>query len=159
MTRMSTRGSLETLVHEVWTACRRNTRPRLESLAQRIDTKATWNDLVLPADETTQLREITAQIQHRSQVYDNWGFRAKNNRGLGVSVLFAGESGTGKTMAAEVIANALKLDLYRIDLSAVVNKYIGETEKNLRKLFDAATTAERSCSSTKPIRCLANARR
>ena len=126
------------LPHQIWNACRRSTRPRLESLAQRIDAKATWEDLVLPADESTQLREIAAQIQHRSQVYDNWGFRAKNNRGLGVSVLFAGESGTGKTMAAEVIANALRLDLYRIDLSAVVNKYIGETEKNLRRLFDAA---------------------
>ncbi len=124
--------------HSCWSACRRATRPRLDALAQRIDARATWDDLVLPSDETQQLREITDQIQHRSRVYDDWGFRAKHNRGLGVSVLFAGESGTGKTMAAEVIANDLQLDLYRIDLSAVVNKYIGETEKNLRKLFDAA---------------------
>ncbi|MBC8115460.1 MAG: ATP-binding protein, partial [Candidatus Saccharimonas sp.] len=124
--------------HYSWTACRRATRPRLDALAQRIDARATWDDLVLPDDETQQLREIADQIQHRSRVYDDWGFRAKHNRGLGVSVLFAGESGTGKTMAAEVIANDLQLDLYRIDLSAVVNKYIGETEKNLRKLFDAA---------------------
>ena len=122
----------------IWTACRQSTRPRLDALAQRIDSRATWNDLVLPADETQQLREIAEQIQHRSRVYDDWGFRAKHNRGLGVSVLFAGESGTGKTMAAEVIANDLQLDLYRIDLSAVVNKYIGETEKNLKRLFDAA---------------------
>ena len=72
------------------------------------------------------------------RVYDDWSFRQRMNRGLGISALFAGESGTGKTMAAEVIANDLHLNLYRIDLSAVVSKYIGETEKNLRRLFDAA---------------------
>lgn len=136
----TTSGDLEgqSLRDRFWNGCRKGTRPRLDVLAQRIDAKATWNDLVLPADEALQLREIADQIHHRGRVYDDWGFRAKHNRGLGVSVLFAGESGTGKTMAAEVIANALQLDLYRIDLSAVVNKYIGETEKNLRKLFDAA---------------------
>jgi SpoVK/Ycf46/Vps4 family AAA+-type ATPase len=84
------------------------------------------------------LREITAQVGQRNKVYDEWGFCRKLNRGFGISVLFAGDSGCGKTMAAEVIANELRLDLYRIDLSAVVNKYIGETEKNLRRLFDAA---------------------
>jgi SpoVK/Ycf46/Vps4 family AAA+-type ATPase len=77
-------------------------------------------------------------VAHRAEVYDTFGFRDRMNRGLGISVLFAGESGTGKTMAAEVLASALRLMLYRIDLSAVVSKYIGETEKNLRKLFDAA---------------------
>jgi SpoVK/Ycf46/Vps4 family AAA+-type ATPase len=77
-------------------------------------------------------------VAHRAAVYDTFGFRDRMNRGLGISVLFAGESGTGKTMAAEVLADALGLMLYRIDLSAVVSKYIGETEKNLRKLFDAA---------------------
>jgi SpoVK/Ycf46/Vps4 family AAA+-type ATPase len=84
------------------------------------------------------LRQIADQVGQRSKVYETWGFRRKMNRGLGISALFAGESGTGKTMAAEVIANDLHLNLYRIDLSAVVSKYIGETEKNLRKLFDAA---------------------
>jgi hypothetical protein len=122
----------------LWTACCKFSRPRIDSLAQRIDAKATWDDLVLPEDQLAQLREITGQVRHRSRVYDDWGFRSRSNRGLGISVLFAGESGTGKTMAAEVIANDLQLDLYRIDLSAVVNKYIGETEKNLRRLFDAA---------------------
>jgi SpoVK/Ycf46/Vps4 family AAA+-type ATPase len=84
------------------------------------------------------LRQIAAQVDARWRVYDEWGFRARMNRGLGISALFAGESGTGKTMAAEVLARALGLDLYRIDLSSVVSKYIGETEKNLRRVFDAA---------------------
>lgn len=122
----------------LWDACLLRTRPRLDTLAQRLDAKATWDDLVLPEAETNLLRQIVAQVRHRSTVYDEWGFRDRMNRGLGVNALFAGESGTGKTMAAEVIANELRLNLYRIDLSAVVSKYIGETEKNLRKLFDAA---------------------
>jgi hypothetical protein len=121
-----------------WRACRMATRPRLESLAQRLEPAATWDDLVLPTETAALLHQVTAQVRHRLQVYDEWGFRAKMNRGLGISALFAGESGTGKTMAAEVLANDLQLDLYRIDLSAVVSKYIGETEKNLRRLFDAA---------------------
>lgn len=122
----------------IWQACLDKTRPRLENLAQRIDVKATWEDIVLPAEEMTLLHHIADQVRQRSRVYDDWGFRRKLNRGLGVSALFAGESGTGKTMAAEVIAHDLQLHLYRIDLSAVVSKYIGETEKNLRQLFDAA---------------------
>lgn len=122
----------------LWAACLEKTRPHLDNLAQRIDVKATWDDIVLPDEETALLHQIADQVRQRSQVYDDWGFRQKMNRGLGVNALFAGESGTGKTMAAEVIANDLHLHLYRIDLSAVVSKYIGETEKNLRKLFDAA---------------------
>jgi SpoVK/Ycf46/Vps4 family AAA+-type ATPase len=110
----------------------------LDSLAQRLDPKATWDDIVLPAEETNLLYQIAEQIRRRSRVYQEWGFHKRMNRGMGISALFAGESGTGKTMAAEVIANDLQLNLYRIDLSAVVNKYIGETEKNLRRLFDAA---------------------
>jgi SpoVK/Ycf46/Vps4 family AAA+-type ATPase len=84
------------------------------------------------------LKQVCAQARARNTVYLDWGFARKMNRGFGISALFAGDSGTGKTMAAEVIANELRLNLYRIDLSAVVNKYIGETEKNLRALFDAA---------------------
>jgi hypothetical protein len=122
----------------LWDACLRATRPRLDALAQRLDPVATWDDIVLPPTEISLLRQIAAQIGQRSTVYDDWGFRRKMNRGLGISALFAGQSGTGKTMAAEVIANELRLNLYRIDLSAVVSKYIGETEKNLRRLFDAA---------------------
>ncbi|MFO1434144.1 MAG: ATP-binding protein [Candidatus Competibacteraceae bacterium] len=122
----------------LWQLCLDRTRPRLEQLAQRLDPRATWDDIVLPLEQLAVLRQIAAQVGQRARVYDDWGFRRKMNRGLGISALFAGVSGTGKTMAAEVIASALRLNLYRIDLSAVVSKYIGETEKNLRRLFDAA---------------------
>ena len=126
------------LPNKLWDACLLNTRPRLDALAQRLDPKATWDDIVLPPGEIDLLKQIADQVGQRSKVYEDWGFSKKMNRGLGINALFAGESGTGKTMAAEVIANELRLNLYRIDLSAVVSKYIGETEKNLRRLFDAA---------------------
>ena len=122
----------------VWNACLAMTRPRLDVLAQNIKPKATWDDIVLPESELSLLRQIAGQVGHRHTVYEDWGFAAKRTRGLSINALFAGESGTGKTMAAEVIANDLRLNLFRIDLSAVVSKYIGETEKNLRRLFDAA---------------------
>jgi hypothetical protein len=130
--------SASSIQERLWVACLSRTRPRLDRLAQRIEPKATWKELVLPGEQLSLLREIAEQVRHRSTVYDAWGFRNIMNRGFGISALFAGESGTGKTMAAEVIANELSINLYRIDLSAVVNKYIGETEKNLRRLFDAA---------------------
>ncbi|HZS87707.1 MAG TPA: ATP-binding protein [Chloroflexota bacterium] len=126
------------LVERLWNAARSQARPRLEDLAQRLVPLATWDDLVLPDAERRLLEDVAAQVQHRATVYETWGFGAVSNRGLGISSLFAGASGTGKTMAAEVLANALHLDLYRIDLSNVVSKYIGETEKNLRRVFDAA---------------------
>lgn len=123
---------------ELWGACLAATRPRMESLAERLDPKASWNDIVLPTAESTALHQLADQVRFRGMVYDGWGFRRKMVRGLGISALFAGPSGSGKTMAAEVLANELGLSLYRIDLSAVVSKYIGETEKNLRKVFDGA---------------------
>jgi len=123
---------------KVWDACCSLTRPRLDLLALRIEPKATWDDLVLPQEALGLLHQIAAQVRGRHQVYEEWGYAKTMTRGLGISALFAGESGTGKTMAAEVLAKELRLALYRIDLSAVVSKYIGETEKNLRKLFDAA---------------------
>ena len=123
---------------DLWQACRIAARAGMEQLAQRIDAKADWDQLVLPPAQNALLHQITDQVAYRNRVYEDWGFREQMNRGLGINALFAGESGTGKTMAAEVIANELKLDLFRIDISAVVSKYIGETEKNLRKLFDAA---------------------
>lgn len=124
--------------HPVWQACLAATRQRLDALAQPLNPKATWDDLVVPLDAADLLHQIAGQVRQRSTVYETWGFRQRMNRGLGISVLFAGDSGTGKTMAAEVLANDLQLNLYRIDLSSVVSKYIGETEKNLRRLFDAA---------------------
>lgn len=123
---------------KLWDACLQASRPQMDALAQRLNPLATWEDLVLPADELGLLRQIAGQVSNRMAVFEEGGFGERMNRGFGISALFAGESGTGKTMAAEVIANALRLNLYRIDLSAVVSKYIGETEKNLRKLFDAA---------------------
>jgi hypothetical protein len=126
------------LPERLWQACLVHTRPRLDKLAQRIAPVATWEDIVLPEDQLRALRHIADQVAQRSTVYDAWGFRRRSSGGLGITVLFSGESGTGKTMAAEILANHLSLNLYRIDLSGVVSKYIGETEKNLRKLFDAA---------------------
>jgi len=122
----------------LWNACRSLSRSRLDELAQRIAPAAQWGDLILPPAQAANLRQIAAHVQQRLKVYQEWGFANKGTRGLGISVLFAGESGTGKTMAAEVLAHELGLDLYRIDLSSVVSKYIGETEKNLRRVFDAA---------------------
>jgi len=130
--------SSEDLGRILWEACREQARPRLESLAQRIAPIASWDDIVLPEPQLQTLREITAHVRHRSRVYESWGFARKSARGLGITALFAGPSGTGKTMAAEVLARDLRLDLYSIDLSQVVSKYIGETEKNLRRVFDAA---------------------
>lgn len=123
---------------DLWQACRRQSSWELEDLAQRIVSNYTWDDIVLTDNVARQLREIQAQVAHRSRVYDGWGFGAKLSRGRGISALFAGPSGTGKTMAAEILANDLRLDLYRIDLAGVVSKYIGETEKNLKRVFDAA---------------------
>jgi SpoVK/Ycf46/Vps4 family AAA+-type ATPase len=122
----------------LWNICRSLARPKLEDLAQRIVPCAGWEDLVLPELQIRTLRQLASQVRHRMKVYETWGFSAKGRRGLGVSALFAGESGTGKTMAAEALARELELDLYRIDLSAVVSKYIGETQKNLKQVFDAA---------------------
>ncbi|MBK5106350.1 MAG: ATP-binding protein, partial [Burkholderiales bacterium] len=122
----------------MWSACRILGRSRLDELAQRIESVAGWDDLILPEVQSAMLRQIGAHVRNRLRVHGEWGFADKGARGLGISALFAGESGTGKTMAAEVLARELQLDLYRIDLSAVVSKYIGETEKNLRRIFDAA---------------------
>lgn len=126
------------LATALWQACRAHARPQLDDLAQRIEPVARWDDLVLPEREHQVLHDIAIHVRQRTQVYENWGFAHKSARGLGISALFAGPSGTGKTMAAEVLANELELDLYRIDLSQVVSKYIGETEKNLARVFDGA---------------------
>ena len=122
----------------VWRLCRRRLRGALDGLAQRIDSEQRWDDLVLPAPQQATLHAIAAQLRQRAKVYEAWGFGRTSRRGLGIGALFHGPSGTGKTLAAEVLANELRLDLYHIDLSRVVSKYIGQTEDNLRRVFDAA---------------------
>jgi hypothetical protein len=121
----------------LWDACRIQARPRLDDLAQRIEPAATWRDLVLPEAQIGTLHDIGRHVRHRARVYEGWGFGG-GTRGLGISALFAGGSGTGKTLAAEVLAAELRLDLYRVDLIQVVSKYIGETEKHNKRIFDAA---------------------
>jgi hypothetical protein len=123
----------------LWDACRTRVRPALETVAQRVEPAAGWDSLVVPAAARQVLEQVVAHVEHRLTVYEDWGLgQSGAARGLGTSVLFSGPSGTGKTLAAEVLAHELRLDLYRIDLSQVVSKYIGETEKNLRRVFDAA---------------------
>src|SRR4030067_3181768 len=94
----------------LWDACRRQARPRLDDLAQRIESTVTWDDLVLPEIQRQTLLDIAAQVRQRTRAYENWGMAARNLRNLGISALFAGPSGTGKTLAAEVLANELRLD-------------------------------------------------
>jgi SpoVK/Ycf46/Vps4 family AAA+-type ATPase len=133
------RGGITT--HEIYEACRLHSNQKLSTLARKIAPKYTWDDIVLPADHLEQLREICNHVKYRDRVYGAWGFDRKLSLGKGLSVLFAGPSGTGKTMAAEIIAGELGLDLYKIDLSTVVSKYIGETEKNLSRIFIEAETS------------------
>jgi AAA+ superfamily predicted ATPase len=139
-------SSGKTLHQALWSASLGTARPRLSELAQRIVPSASMDDLVLPEKEKRLLRSIVANVKQRYRVYEEWGF-GKSQRGLGIVALFSGDSGTGKTMAAEVIARELELDLLRIDLSTVVSKFIGETEKNLRRVFDA-------CEEGAAILCL-----
>ena len=127
--------------HDLYEACRMHSNQKLTTLARKIMPKYKWGDIVLPADRLEQLREICNHVKYRERVYGEWGFDQKLSLGKGLSVLFAGPSGTGKTMAAEIIAGALGLELYKIDLSTVVSKYIGETEKNLSRIFIEAETS------------------
>lgn len=126
------------LPDRLWNACRREARAALAGLAERIEPRATWDDLVLPAAQKQVLKTIVAQVRQRGKVLEAWGFGGRSSWGLGIHALFAGPSGTGKTLAAEVLARELALDLHRIDLAALVSKYIGETEKNLARVFAAA---------------------
>ncbi|GIH14151.1 ATP-binding protein [Rugosimonospora africana] len=123
---------------DVYAACRAQSSRKLGDLAVKVRPHCGWDDLVLPADRVAHLREICDQVRQQYRVFDGWGFGAKLSHGKGLSVLFSGPPGTGKTMAAEVLAGELELDLYKVDLSGVVDKYIGETEKNLGRIFDEA---------------------
>jgi hypothetical protein len=126
---------------DLYAACRAQATPELARLARKIELRHGWADIVLPADPVAQLREICDQARYRHVVLGDWGFDRKLSYGKGLAALFSGPPGTGKTMAAEVVAGELGLDLYKIDLSQVVSKYIGETEKNLDRIFNAAEHA------------------
>jgi AAA+ superfamily predicted ATPase len=127
---------------DLFSAARRQSGHTLASLATRLAPCHRWEDLVLPEASLEQLRELCQRVVHQDQVLQEWGFGARLSRGKGVNALFSGPSGTGKTMAAEVLAAELELDLFRVDLAGVVSKYIGETEKNLDRVFDAASATD-----------------
>lgn len=117
---------------------RQNLAERMGGLAERVVVKQSWEDLVLNEDVLAQVRALVARVEHAHMVYEQWGYRAKVARGTGIAAMFSGPPGTGKTMVAGLIANELELELYQVDLSKVVSKWVGETEKQLSKLFDAA---------------------
>ncbi len=128
-------------LNDLLIAAREQSDHSLSGLAHKSKSNYYWSDLILPSDQRSQIEEICNHAKYRYLVYETWGFNHKLSTGKGLNVLFSGPPGTGKTMAAQVIANELKLDLYKIDLSQVVSKYIGETEKNLNRIFMAAETA------------------
>jgi SpoVK/Ycf46/Vps4 family AAA+-type ATPase len=133
------KATAEDVAAELMRAARGQSGMELESLTAKLRPVYRWADIVLPDDTIAQLKEICQRVAYSHDVLEQGGFGKKLSAGKGVAVLFAGPSGTGKTMAAEVTANELGLDLFRIDLSTVVSKYIGETEKNLERIFTAAT--------------------
>ncbi|GAA6614772.1 ATP-binding protein [Scytonema sp. NUACC26] len=126
---------------DIYAACRLHSNPKLSKLATKINPHYKWNDIILPTDLLKQLREICNSVKYRSLIYDEWGFDRKLAMGKGLNVFFAGLPGTGKTMSADILAGELGLELYKIDLSTVVSKYIGDTEKNLSRIFTEAKTS------------------
>lgn len=126
---------------DFYQGCKAQSNQKLTTLARKIDLHDRWEDIVLPEDTKEQLKEVCGFIKYRGTVYNEWGFDRKLSLGKGLNALFSGPSGTGKTMAADIIAGEVGLDLYKIDLSSVVSKYIGETEKNLEKIFKEAETS------------------
>lgn len=129
--------SMDTL----YQGCKAQSNKKLTTLARKIIPHHTWNDIVLQEDTKEQLKEVSGYIKYKGIVYTDWGFDKKLSLGKGLNVLFSGPSGTGKTMAAGIIAGEVGLDIYKIDLSSMVSKYIGETEKNLQKIFNEAETS------------------
>jgi SpoVK/Ycf46/Vps4 family AAA+-type ATPase len=125
----------------LFAASRKHSNQRLSTLATKIRPRYRWQDIVLPPDTLLQLKEMVNTVRQRPIVYGQWGFERKLALGKGLNALFAGESGTGKTMAADIMAGLLGLDLYKVDLSTLVSKYIGETEKNLNRIFTEAATS------------------
>jgi len=128
-------------VDELYQACRLNTNRKLNTLAKRVVPKYSWEDITLEREKLLQLQQLHNTVQYRGLVFNDWGFDDKLSLGKGISALFTGPPGTGKTMAAEIIAKSLGLELYKIDLSLVVSKYIGETERNLARIFKEAETS------------------
>jgi AAA+ superfamily predicted ATPase len=138
---LARRQSRSLVTNDLLAAGRIHSNHNLAALATKIEPRYTWDDIVLPPDTRRQLQEMVNTVRHRPLVYDRWGFSRKIALGRGMNALFAGESGTGKTMSADIIAGALGLDLYRVDLSTLVSKYVGETEKNLDHIFREAATS------------------
>lgn len=134
-------GSGQISMTDLYEACRLHSNQKLRVLARKITPIHTWDDIILPEDRLERLKEICSSVRYRARVYSEWGFAKKLSMGKGLNILFAGPSGTGKTMAAEIMAGTLGLELYKIDLSSVVSKYIGETEKNLARIFNEAETS------------------
>ncbi len=134
----SARGGSRISMEDIYYGCKSKSNRNLSAFARKIVPRYIWEDIVLPKDKKEQLKEIVGHIKNRETVYTDWGFDKKLSLGKGLNVLFTGPSGTGKTMAAEIIANESGLDIYKIDLSNVVSKYIGETEKNLSNIFREA---------------------
>ncbi len=126
---------------ELYDACNSQSNRNLSKMARKVIPHYTWSDIVLPVDKLLQLKEMCNYVKYRQLVYDEWGFDNKISSGTGLNVLFSGPSGTGKTMTAEIVAHELNLNFFKIDLSCVVSKYIGETEKNLSAIFKEAETA------------------
>jgi AAA+ superfamily predicted ATPase len=139
--RSSKRTSPTPQVKDLFAAARAQSGHDLATLARKIEPKYGWEDIVLPPGQSALLRELCKEAKYQHRVWEEWGFAHKFSLGKGLNVLFSGPPGTGKTMAAEVIAHELQLDLYKIDLSQMVSKYIGETEKNLNRIFTAATNS------------------
>jgi SpoVK/Ycf46/Vps4 family AAA+-type ATPase/DNA-directed RNA polymerase subunit H (RpoH/RPB5) len=137
----SKNGAIAITMEDLYRSCHSQSNQKLSQMAQKVNPKYTWTDIVLPQDKIRQLKEICSHVTYRQVVYWEWGFGAKFSLGNGLNILFSGPSGTGKTMSAEIIAGTLGLELYKIDLSNVVSKYIGETEKNLQRIFKEAETA------------------
>lgn len=135
------KGKSELSMEDLYQGCRAQSGSTISALARKLQPHYSWEDIVLPKDTKNQLKEVAGHIKYRGVVYSDWGFDRKLSIGKGLNVLFSGPSGTGKTMAAEIIAKYVELDIYKIDLSNVVSKYIGETEKNLSKIFKEAQTS------------------
>ncbi|HEY9206911.1 MAG TPA: ATP-binding protein [Candidatus Methanoperedens sp.] len=128
-------------MEDLYRGCKAQSNKSLSAFARSISPRYSWNDIVLPRDLKEHLKEVSGYIKYRGKVYTDWGFDAKLSLGKGLNVLFSGPSGAGKTMAAEILAKEAGLDIYKIDLSTVVSKYIGETEKHLNKIFLEAETS------------------